>query len=91
MSKQEKLLRRFLVEPPVKDFRWDELVSLMNRLGFDLEETSGGSSHKFFVMRSDPDKVIHTYRPHPGGILWAKQIREVRTRLAEWGVIQNEQ
>lgn len=87
MSKQQKLLLRFLAEPPVKDFRWDDLVTMMDRLGFNLEETSGGSSHKFFVMRSDPDKVIHTHRPHPSGILWAKQIREVRERLAEWGVI----
>lgn len=86
MSKKEKLLLRFLAIPPVKDFRWDDLVTLMDQLGFDFHEQSGGSSHKYFTMRIDPDKVIDTYRPHPSGILWAKQIREIRDKLQEWGL-----
>ena len=87
MSKKDKRLLRFLRTPPVKDFRWEEFLSLMEQLGFDHEEQSGGSSHSYFILRSDPEKVIDTYRPHPGGTLWSKQIQEISDKLRDWKLI----
>ncbi len=86
MSKKQKLINRFLQTPPVKDFQWDELVSLMDHFGFNLDE-SGGGSHKHFVRRVDPSVVIDTYRPHPGGIMYGKQLTEIIIKLRELGEI----
>jgi predicted RNA binding protein YcfA (HicA-like mRNA interferase family) len=87
VSKREKLLQKFLAIPPVKDFRWDDFVTLMDQLGFDLKEQKGGSSHKYFELRESREVVIDTHRPHPSGILWGVQIKEVKEKLKELGVI----
>lgn len=87
MSKKEKLLQRFLTNPPVKDFRWEELVTMMGHLGFELHEPKGGSSHKYFVSKSDPSRDIDACRPHPNGILKSYQIREIRDQLQSWELI----
>lgn len=87
MSKKDKLLNRFLLRPPVKDFSWDDFVTLMNQLGFSLHEKSGGSSHKYFILDSDENKIINTYKPHPSGLLKAWQIKEVTDKLQEWLII----
>lgn len=89
MSKKEKLLQRFLVRPCVTDFAWDDFVTLMKQLGFKLDEKSGGS-HKHFVLDTDNNKVIDTYRPHPNGLLKAWQIKEVTNKLKEWQLIDYE-
>ncbi len=90
MSKKIKLLQRFLTMPPVKDFRWDDFVTLMDHVGFDMCEPSGGSSHKFFVWRGDKNVVINIHRPHPGGILWVAQIKDVKQKLYDLGVLKDE-
>lgn len=61
MSKKEKLLNRFLIRPPVKDFTWNEFVTLMKQLDFSLHEKSGGGSHKHFVFKNDESMVVDTY------------------------------
>lgn len=85
MSKRHKRFERFLTVP--KDFRWDEFVTVMENLGFDLDQ-SGGGSHGHFILRADPDKVIAIYRPHPNGIMYPVQIKETMKKLKEWGVLK---
>jgi hypothetical protein len=86
MSKKDKLIERLLRVPPVKDFRWEDLVTLMDCCGFDLDESSGGS-HKHFVYREKSDVVIDTYRPHPGGIMYGKQLKEIASLLKNMEII----
>lgn len=88
MSKKEKLLKRFLIRPPVKDFTWAEFVTLMKQLDFKLHETGG--SHNYFILNKDEDKVIDTCKPHPTNILKAWQIKEVTKKLEEWQLIDYE-
>ena len=90
MSKKEKLLNRFLIRPPVKDFTWNEFVTLMKQLGFNLHEKSGGGSHKHFVLKNDESKLVDTYKPHPSGLLKAYQIKLVTDKLKEWQLIDFE-
>jgi hypothetical protein len=85
VSKKDKLLERLLRVPPVKDFRWEELVTLMDYCGFDLDE-SGGGSHKHFVNRANPELVVDTYRPHPGGIMHVYQLKQIACFLKEMGI-----
>lgn len=88
MSKQDKLLKKLLSKPTPADFRWDDLVSLLVGFDFELKETRGGSSHKYFVHPSG--KKINTYRPHPSGIMYRPQLRDIISTLIEMGLINNE-
>lgn len=43
MSQAEKLKKRFLSTPIPKNFRWEELVRLMENSGFAIESGSGSA------------------------------------------------
>ena len=90
MSKKEKLLNRFLTRPCIKDFTWDDFVTLMKQLDFKLYEKSGGGSHKYFIFNKDENKIINTSKPHPSGLLKEWQIKEVTDKLKEWQLIDYE-
>ena len=66
----QKAIERLLAKPV--DYTWDELLSLMIALGYELR-TSGGSGRKFF----DPatKALLFLHEPHPSKILKAYQIR----------------
>ncbi len=72
MSKVQKAIARLLAKPV--DYTWDELLSLMLALGYELR-TTGGSDRKFF----DPatKALLFLHEPHPVRILKAYQIRAV--------------
>lgn len=72
MSKLQKAIARLLARPT--DYGWEELVSLMEALGYELR-TSGGSGRKFL----DPQcgALLFLHEPHPGSILKAYQVRAV--------------
>ncbi len=59
----------------------------MNGLGFDLDQ-SGGGSHCKFIWRQDRSIVIDTYRPHPSGVMYKKQLEAIKETLIEIGVIE---
>lgn len=89
MSRHEKLIDKLNRNPPPKDFRFDDLVVLLTRLGFELRQQSGGSSHNYFVREDEGGEEyrIDSSRPHPDGIMKIYQIKEIRQRLTEWGLI----
>jgi hypothetical protein len=86
MSKSQKRKDRLTKSPPPKDLRWEELVAIMDDLGFEFD-SSGGGSHGHFVLRSDKDKTISSYRPHPSGIMYVAQIKEIVGKLREWEIL----
>ena len=61
-------------------------MAVMSDYGFDFD-SSGGGSHGHFVMRSDKNKTLSSYRPHPSGIMYAVQIKEIVKKLKEWGLL----
>jgi hypothetical protein len=72
VSKLQKAIERLLAKPV--DYTWDELLSLMIALGYELR-TSGGSGRKFFDPASEALFFLH--EPHPSKILKAYQIRGI--------------
>ena len=64
MSKLEKSMSRLLSKPT--DFSWQELVTLMNALDFELR-TTGGSGRKFIQPETSATLFLH--EPYPGSIL----------------------
>jgi len=72
VSKLQKNVARLLAKP--MDYTWDELMSLMIALGYELR-TAGGSSRKFFDPATNATFFMH--EPHPSKILKAYQVRAV--------------
>lgn len=72
MSKLQKAIARLLAKPA--DYTWDELLSLMTALGYELR-TAGGSGRKFFDPASKALLFLH--EPHPSKVLKAYQVRAV--------------
>jgi HicA toxin of bacterial toxin-antitoxin, len=87
MSKNEKLLDRLLLTP--KDLTWDELVRLLNYLGYcELKKgKTGGSRRKFADGKKN---VIILHEPHPGKIVKQYAIRLVIEHLYKKGYIKHE-
>ena len=63
MSKVKKTWSRLHQSPTLANIKWDDLVSLMSKLGFVKSE--GGGSHMAFV-HSESLLSFSTSRPHPG-------------------------
>lgn len=84
MTRRDKLIARFKSKP--KDFGWDELVRLLEGLGYAEAPTGKtGGSRRRFVHESAP--VIALHKPHPGNIVKAYVIEDVLRVLTEEGLI----
>jgi hypothetical protein len=84
MTKKEKLIKRLQNKP--KDFTWDELISLLNKLNFLEVKTgnTGGSRQRF--INSD-NVIITLHEPHPGNILKRYQLEQIIDILSQEGLI----
>ena len=78
MSKQNKLIKRFLAHPV--DFTWDEMTALLIGFGYTRVKAgkTGGSRVRFDHRTSDP---IILHRPHPAPTLKRYQIEQVEEIL----------
>lgn len=84
MTKQKKLLDKFLADP--KDFTWDELVKLLRSFNYTqikIGKTSG-SRVRFLGM---DDSVITLHKPHPSPVLKRYQIRQIIDLLKQEGML----
>lgn len=74
MTRKEKLIKRIKSKP--KDFTWDELTLLLDKLNFSEVKTgkTGGSRSKFI---GDNNVVITLHKPHPNKILKKYQLEQI--------------
>lgn len=84
MGRREKLVARLKGRP--KDFTWDELVRLLEGLGY-IEAATGktGGSRRRFIHETAPTIALH--KPHPGNIVKMYVIDDVLRILTEEGLI----
>lgn len=84
MSKQDKLIARFSSLP--KDFTWNELKALLSYLGFEEVATGKTSGSRVrFYQKDYPPILLH--KPHPGKIMKAYQIKEIKNFLENEGFL----
>ena len=84
MSKEEKLLERFLSLP--KDFTFNELVTLLSHLG--LKETKTGKTSGSRARFKDSDGlVIKVHKPHGKEAVKVCYLREIEDILRKEGKI----
>ncbi|MFN4011114.1 MAG: type II toxin-antitoxin system HicA family toxin [Pannonibacter sp.] len=66
MTRRGKLVERLKQRP--RDFTWDELVRLLESLGYSEVATGKtGGSRRRFVHDTAPAILLH--KPHPGSIV----------------------
>ena len=78
MTKENKLVTRFKKRPV--DFTWEELVSMLSRIGFVVDQGSG-SRVKFYNKQRDC--LIQLHKPHPAKILKRYVMKEVLVTLEQ--------
>ena len=84
MSRHDKLVARLRGKP--KDFTWDELVRLLEGLGYSEAATGKtGGSRRQFVHDTAP--TFASDKPHPGSIVRMYVIEDVLRVLTEEGLI----
>ncbi len=64
MAKHTKALRKLCSEPLPADLRWDELVSVLEHLGYEMLEGKG-SRRKFFHCGKNALIICHAPHPSP--------------------------
>lgn len=84
MGRREKLVARLKGRP--KDFTWDELVRLLEGLGY-VEAATGktGGSRRRFIHETAPTIALH--KPHPGNIVKIYVMDDVLRILIEEDLI----
>jgi len=83
MSQKDKLIDRLLKKP--KDFTFDEMVSLLSYLGYELKRGGTGSGVKF--IKEDSNEVVNFHKPHPNGILKRYVLDQVIEKLRKDGLL----
>jgi predicted RNA binding protein YcfA (HicA-like mRNA interferase family) len=81
MSKKDKLLLKFLENPPKKDLTFKELNTLLTYLGF-IKIEGAGSAVKFY--NKDKDLLINLHKPHPSDILKVYLVKQIQNKLKEF-------
>lgn len=84
MTKKGKLLERFLAQPA--DFTFDELVTLLRRLGY-TQAGRGQAAGSRVAFANDDGDYLRLHKPHPGGILKRYQIEDLIAALKERGLL----
>ncbi len=72
MSKLEKQIERLKSKP--KDFTYDELKGLLNKLGF-IEYNKGKTSGSSVKFIDNYNKIIELHKPHPSNIIKQYKIK----------------
>ena len=84
MSRLEKEIERLKSKP--KDYTYDEVKSLLNKLGF-FENNKGRTSGSRVEFINEKNVQIELHKPHPRNILKHYQIKDIIEKLKEGGLI----
>ncbi len=80
-ARQRRVLKRIFERPARSDVRWEELLSLLQALGAELQEGSG--SRVKFVLDG---RVLSLHRPHPRPELKRYAVEDVRDFFLDAGI-----
>lgn len=85
MSKEEKLKARLLSLP--KDFTFDELTTLLRRLGFDSFNKGATSGSRVAWEHKEKGVSILVHKPHPQKEMRISALKQVLRTLKDEGFI----
>lgn len=81
MTKKDKLIKRFLRIP--KDFTFDELVSLLRHLGFEMGNKGKTSGSRVEFINVELKISYFAHKPHPDKVVKTYVLRQLREFLIE--------
>lgn len=81
MTKKDKLVKRFLQIP--KDFTFEELISLLKHLGFEMNNKGKTSGSRVEFVNQDLSLIYFAHKPHPSNIVKTYVLRQLRDFLVE--------
>ena len=84
MSRLEKEIERLKSKP--KDYTYDEVKSLLNKLGF-YENNKGRTSGSRVEFIKNGEVEIELHKPHPKNIIKPYQIKIIIEKLKDGGLI----
>jgi hypothetical protein len=85
MSKDEKLVKRFLARP--RDFTYDELRKMLKIFGYEEDQGGKTSGSRVAFYNKMTRHIIRLHKPHPGNELKMYQIDLVREELEGRGIV----
>jgi len=85
MSKHEKLIKRFKSKP--KDFTYEEMKTLLNRLGYEEENKGKTSGSRVIFYNEQLQHSIFLHKPHPGNIIKSYLMKYIEDELTAKGLI----
>jgi hypothetical protein len=85
MSKDEKLVKRFLARP--RDFTYDELRTLLKNFGYEEDQRGKTSGSRVAFYNKMTRHIIRLHKPHPDNELKMYQIDLVREELEGKGIV----
>jgi hypothetical protein len=85
MSKHEKLIKRFKSQP--KDFTYEEMKTLLNRLGYEEENKGKTSGSRVIFYNEQLQHSIFLHKPHPGNIIKSYLMKYIEDELTAKGLI----
>ena len=85
MSKDEKLVKRFLARP--RDFTYDELRTLLKNFGYEEDQGGSTSGSRVAFYNKTTKHIIRLHKPHPGNELKMYQIDLIREALKGKGIV----
>ena len=75
MNKREKLIKRFRTLP--RDFTFEEVVSLFQGYGFELENKGATSGSRIKLYHSVDQIAYIMHKPHPSNIVKGYMMRDI--------------
>lgn len=85
MSTKEKLLERFKTLP--SDFTFDELVTLLSRLGYKKQDKGTTSGSRAIFVHEDVTPLL-VHKPHPGNTVQRYVMKRIMKQLKDDGLIK---
>lgn len=82
MTRLDKLLEK--LQNKRATWTWNELCSLLTKLGYEQEE-GNGSRVKF--DNGNAEDLINLHKPHPGNEVKTYVVRQVREKLENGGFV----
>jgi len=86
MTKQEKLLIRFLSKP--RDFTFDEMRKFLRGFGYQEIRSGKTSGSRIAFVNKSTRNIIRLHKPHPGNIMKKYQLDLVEEELRNQEILQ---
>jgi len=86
MTKQDKLLNRFLSKP--KNFTYNEMIKLLKGFGYQEVRSGKTSGSRVAFISTAKHHIIRLHKPHPKNILKKYQLDLIEEELKNQEILK---